>query len=93
MKTWLFAPIGVLIFFYAFSANAQNPVPCEAPYPQVQNLQTTVEGQSVELTWDAIIGSLGFSYVILSEPRCLVIIEQMVLPSVASKTNQLPAAH
>ena len=59
MKTLLLAPLGVLIFFCAITAKAQTPAPCEEPYPQVQNLQASVESQSVELTWDPILGSLG----------------------------------
>jgi uncharacterized protein (TIGR02145 family) len=45
----------------AFSANAQTPVPCEAPYPQVQGLSAEVDfqGQSVNLSWIPVLGSQG----------------------------------
>jgi hypothetical protein len=45
----------------AFTANAQNPVPCEAPYPKVENLTVSLNEieKNIVLSWTPILGSLG----------------------------------
>jgi hypothetical protein len=49
---------GLIITLSVF---AQNPAPCEEPYPQVQDLTVEVnaEAENITLGWTPIIGSLG----------------------------------
>ncbi len=36
-----------------------DEVPCQLPYPEVQNLSTSVQGNGILLQWDPILGSQG----------------------------------
>jgi len=44
---------------HSFCVEDDNEVPCTNPYPQVQNLSSTVESNGVLLEWDPIEGSIG----------------------------------